>query len=192
MLSEAVKESGILAVAATHIEAHTGAMSLWQICATFCALVLVCTTFVSHTVGAMVILPVVASVGTHLSQPHPQLLVMATALMCSCAMGLPVSGTSAALSRCYALRACRTALRFRPDAVAAQRVGQAHLRAALVHTDGQRRAGFPNMTGIALEDATGKPYVLLTDFLKVGLPASVMSWVVVVTLGYCIMVMIGY
>jgi phosphate transporter len=143
VLSEAVKESGILAVAASGIEARTHGMGLWQIAAIFCALVLVCTTFVSHTVGAMVILPVVASVGEHMEHPHPQLLVLATALMCSCAMGLPVSG-------------------------------------------------FPNMTAIALEDATGKTYVKVLDFIRVGLPSSAIGWVVVMTLGYALMVAIGY
>ena len=92
VLSEAVKECGILAVAAKAIEDHTSSFSLWQVAAVFCILVLVCCTFVSHTVGAMVILPVVATVGEQMSTPHPQLLVMATVLTCSCAMGLPVSG----------------------------------------------------------------------------------------------------
>jgi phosphate transporter len=104
VLSSAVEESGILAVAATAIERHTHGLGLWQITAVFCALVLLCTTFVSHTVGAMVILPVVASVGAHLKDPHPQLLVMATALVCSCAMGLPVSGARPAARACAFLR----------------------------------------------------------------------------------------
>ena len=39
----------------------------------------------------MVILPIVQSVGEHLEGgPHPKLLVMGAALMCSGAMGLPV------------------------------------------------------------------------------------------------------
>jgi di/tricarboxylate transporter len=92
VLSEAVKQSGVLAVAATSIEDSTKGWPLWSITATFCALVLFCTTFVSHTVGAMVILPVVATVGEHLPVAHPRLLIMASALMCSGAMGLPVSG----------------------------------------------------------------------------------------------------
>lgn len=92
VLSDVVKESGILAVIANFIEHHTHGMPLWSITAIFAALVLVCTTFVSHTVGAMVILPIVETVGKALPEPHPRLLVMSTALMCSGAMGLPVSG----------------------------------------------------------------------------------------------------
>ncbi len=58
----------------------------------FCLLVLICTTFVSHTVGAMIILPIVQSVGEAMPGPiHPKLLVFASALMCSGAMGLPIS-----------------------------------------------------------------------------------------------------
>ena len=34
-------------------------------------------------VGAMVILPIVQKVGEDMPSPHPKLLVMATALMCS-------------------------------------------------------------------------------------------------------------
>lgn len=50
------------------------------------AQVLVATTFISHTVGAMVILPIVQSVGDAMAGPganHSKLLVMAAALMCS-------------------------------------------------------------------------------------------------------------
>jgi phosphate transporter len=48
------------------------------------------------------------------------------------------------------------------------------------------------MTAIALEDPTGKTYVHLMDFVRVGLPASVVAWVVVVTLGYALMCAVGY
>jgi phosphate transporter len=92
VLSDAVRECGVLARLAEWIQHETAAFTLWGIVAVFCALILVCTTFISHTVGAMVILPVVQTVGMSLPEPHPRLLVMATALMCSGAMGLPVSG----------------------------------------------------------------------------------------------------
>lgn len=51
----------------------------------------VCATFVSHTVAAMVILPIVQSVGEAMpGENHAKLLVMAAGLTCSAAMGLPV------------------------------------------------------------------------------------------------------
>lgn len=93
VLSEAVKKSGILEVVASFIEKQTESFSIWGVMAVFCFAVVICTTFISHTVGAMVILPVVQSVGiAMLPHPHPRMLVMANVLMCSGAMGLPVSG----------------------------------------------------------------------------------------------------
>ena len=38
-----------------------------QVLAMFCCLVLIATTFISHTVGAMVILPIVRAVGTDMA-----------------------------------------------------------------------------------------------------------------------------
>lgn len=73
-----------------------------------------------------------------MQDPHPRLLVMGAALMCSGAMGLPVSG-------------------------------------------------FPNMNAIALEDQTGTNYLTTGDFLRVGVPASVVAYSLVVTLGYGLM-----
>lgn len=75
---------------------------------------------------------------TCVQDPHPKLLVMGAALMCSGAMGLPVSG-------------------------------------------------FPNMNAIALEDQTGKPYLSTLDFLRVGVPCSVATYLLVVSVGYVIM-----
>lgn len=92
VLSEAVKQSGVLGLVANYITNATTDLGLWSLVAVFCAVVAVCTTFISHTVGAMVILPVVQTVGKALPVPHPRLMVMANVLMCSGAMGLPVSG----------------------------------------------------------------------------------------------------
>ena len=107
MLSEAVKRSGVLEVVATFIEQQTEGFSTWGVLSVFCVAVVICTTFISHTVGAMVILPVVASVGNAmLPVPHPRMLVMGNVLMCSCAMGLPVSGAyCSSVYRCMS-RAC--------------------------------------------------------------------------------------
>ena len=48
-------------------------------------------------------------------------------------------------------------------------------------------SGFPNMNAIALEDQTGKPYLTTGDFLRVGVPSSVATYALVVTIGYGIM-----
>jgi hypothetical protein len=65
------------------ISTLVGGQSLWAVLAIFCGLVLVGTTFISHTVGAMVILPIVQSVGDKMPGDHSKLLVMGAALMCS-------------------------------------------------------------------------------------------------------------
>ena len=142
-LGECVKSSGLLSTIAGEIGNYVDGLGLWPVLMIFCALVLVCTTFISHTVGAMIILPIVQSVGEDMADPHPKLLVMGAALMCSGAMGLPVSG-------------------------------------------------FPNMNAIALEDGTGKTYVTTKDFLKVGLLGSVFAFGVINTLGYFIMLALGF
>ncbi|GAX73558.1 hypothetical protein CEUSTIGMA_g1009.t1 [Chlamydomonas eustigma] len=92
-VGEAVKSSGLLHSIALGIQDLTSGLDLFQVMIIFCLLVLICTTFISHTVGAMVILPIVQSVGESMpGTAHPKLLVMATVLMCSGAMGLPISG----------------------------------------------------------------------------------------------------
>ncbi|KAG2437637.1 hypothetical protein HYH02_011276 [Chlamydomonas schloesseri] len=92
----------------------------------------------------MVILPIVQSVGEAMAgTPHPKLLVMVAALMCSGAMGLPVSG-------------------------------------------------FPNMNAVSLEDSTGNAIVGTGDFLAVGVPSSVAAYGVIISLGYLLMLAVGF
>ena len=48
------------------LPAQVGDLGLWGVAAVFCALVLCATTFISHTVGAIIILPIVQAVGSQL------------------------------------------------------------------------------------------------------------------------------
>ena len=66
-LGEAVKSSGLLSAIAHGIQDLIVDRGIWAVLAIFCALVLVATTFISHTVGAMVILPIVQAVGADMS-----------------------------------------------------------------------------------------------------------------------------
>jgi len=91
-LGKAVNSSGLLHTIANAITAKVEGMSLYAILVVFATLILVVATFISHTVAALIILPLVASVGNGMEEPHPNLLVMGAALMCSAAMGLPTSG----------------------------------------------------------------------------------------------------
>ncbi|KAG0202208.1 low-affinity phosphate transporter [Mortierella sp. GBA30] len=142
-LGKAVDSSGLLDTIAHHIQDAVAGLSLWVVLLIFSALTLVFATFVSHTVAAVIILPIVQQVGLSFADPHPRILVMGTGLICSAAMGLPVSG-------------------------------------------------FPNMNAIALEDEMGIPYLKTIDFLKSGVPLSVMATLCVVTIGYGIMTALGF
>jgi phosphate transporter len=91
-LGKAVNSSGLLHTIANAITARVEGFSLYGVLVVFASLILVVATFISHTVAALIILPLVHSVGMGMDEPHPNLLVMGSALMCSAAMGLPTSG----------------------------------------------------------------------------------------------------
>ncbi|KAJ5678772.1 hypothetical protein N7462_007016 [Penicillium macrosclerotiorum] len=91
-LGKAVTSSGLLHTIAAGITARVEHLSLYSVLLVFSALILVIATFISHTVAALIILPLVRQIGVNMENPHPNLLVMASALMCSVAMALPTSG----------------------------------------------------------------------------------------------------
>ncbi|KAJ5219231.1 uncharacterized protein N7498_001330 [Penicillium cinerascens] len=91
-LGKAVTSSGLLHTIANGITAHVEDLSLYSVLLVFSALILVIATFISHTVAALIMLPLVRQIGVNMENPHPNLLVMASALMCSVAMALPTSG----------------------------------------------------------------------------------------------------
>ncbi|KAG0278654.1 low-affinity phosphate transporter [Linnemannia gamsii] len=142
-LGKAVDSSGLLDTIAHQIQEAVAGLSMWLVLVIFSCLTLVFATFVSHTVAAVIILPIVQQVGMSFADPHPRVLVMGTGLICSAAMGLPVSG-------------------------------------------------FPNMNAIAQLDSLGMPYLTTMDFVKTGVPLSALATICVVTLGYGIMLALGY
>ncbi|KAK3066984.1 low-affinity phosphate transporter, partial [Teratosphaeriaceae sp. CCFEE 6253] len=91
-LGKAVNSSGLLTTIAVSITARVDGMGLYAVFCVFCALIAVVATFISHTVAALIILPLVREVGLGMAEPHPNLLVMGSVLMASAAMGLPTSG----------------------------------------------------------------------------------------------------
>ena len=138
VLGKVISTSGLLEVVAEAIAdvIEDNDLSLWGTMIIFTGLILICTTFISHTVGAIVILPICDAVGSHMTpMGHSKELVFAGAIACSIAMGLPVSG-------------------------------------------------FPNMTAVSVEDNLGNRFLKTSDFLKIALPASILSWLVVISLGY--------
>ncbi|KAI0412348.1 SPX domain-containing protein [Xylaria grammica] len=91
-LGTAVESSGLLHTVAAKISAEVHELDLYVVLLIFSSLALVIATFISHTVAALILLPLVYDIGKAMEEPHPNLLVMATTLMCSAAMGLPTSG----------------------------------------------------------------------------------------------------
>lgn len=153
-LGKAVSSSGLLATIADEIRGGVAGMGLFTVLMVFAALVLVVATFISHTVAALIVLPIVAQVGGEMDDPHPRLLIMGAALMCSGAMGLPMSGYCGSW-------------------------GFAEIR-------------FPNMTAIMMENEVGVRYLSVKDFLRTGIPASFVTFVVVVLVGYTLMRVVGF
>ncbi|KAI4118182.1 MAG: hypothetical protein LQ338_007447 [Usnochroma carphineum] len=91
-LGKAVSSSGLLHTIAGAITDKVEGLGLYSVLVVFCSLILVVATFISHTVSALIILPLVHQVGAGMKDPHPNLLVMASVLICSAAAGLPTSG----------------------------------------------------------------------------------------------------
>ena len=91
-LGKSVNSSGLLHTIAQSITAGVEGMSLYSVVLVCTSLILVVATFISHTVAALIVLPLVHQVGQQMEEVHPNLLVMACVLMASGAMGLPTSG----------------------------------------------------------------------------------------------------
>ena len=91
-LGKAVNSSGLLHTMAYAITDKVEGMSVYIVFVIFSGLILVVASFISHTVAALIFLPLVREVGMNMNEPHPNLLVMGSALMCSAAMALPTSG----------------------------------------------------------------------------------------------------
>ncbi|CAE6434908.1 hypothetical protein ACGC1H_002826 [Rhizoctonia solani] len=137
-LGKAVVSSGLLATMDDGVRRLVEGLALYEIVLVLSIVVLIISTFISHTIASVLLVPIAAEVGSNLPNPHPRLLVFITGLICSAGMGMPVSG-------------------------------------------------FPNQTAATQEDEMGKVYLTNMDFLKNGVPASVVATMVVATVGYTLM-----
>ncbi|KAH9964728.1 Sodium/sulfate symporter [Lactifluus volemus] len=93
------------------------------------------STFISHTIASVLLVPIAKAVGGNLPGNQANLLIFITGLVCS--------------------------------------------------------TGFPNQTAATQEDEMGQLYLTNVDFLKNGVPASVLAALMVSTLGYALMKLIG-
>jgi len=135
-LGLAVSRSGLLDLAAAAIVGHLlAATGVWLLTAELIAALLLITSFVSHTVAAIVTMPLVCSIGLAAGQPAQ--IVFCCALTCSAAMALPMSS-------------------------------------------------FPNVNSLLAEDDYGRPYLIPSDFVRVGLPTSLLVSALCATVAFAL------
>ncbi|KHJ32220.1 putative plasma membrane phosphate transporter pho87 [Erysiphe necator] len=90
-LGKAVDSSGLLHTIAREISARIENLHIYIVLCIFSILIMLISTFVSHAIAALIILPLLYKVGSNFDDPHPNLLVMGGTLICTAAMGLPTS-----------------------------------------------------------------------------------------------------
>ncbi|KJE90714.1 hypothetical protein, variant [Capsaspora owczarzaki ATCC 30864] len=88
-LGQAVKNSQLLHIVADAIEPSLEGHNLWVTFLAICALVLIISSFISHTVAAIILMPVIVEIAKGLG--HVPVLVMGAALMDSASMALPMT-----------------------------------------------------------------------------------------------------
>ena len=88
-LGHVMERSYLLHIASGAIVSSLSGAGLWTFMAAFCLLMALVANFISSTVAAIIILPVVAQVGKRLT--FPKVMIMSSVFLDSAAMGLPVS-----------------------------------------------------------------------------------------------------
>jgi len=141
-LGKGVMSSGLLEVMDVLIRDLVDGLSLYTVVLVMSPVVLIISTFISHTIASVLLVPIAKEVGSNLPGNHQNLLIFITGLICSTGMGMPVSG-------------------------------------------------FPNQTAATQEDELGQLYLSNVDFLKNGIPASIIATLVVATVGFLLMKLIG-
>ncbi|OAX41904.1 Sodium/sulfate symporter [Rhizopogon vinicolor AM-OR11-026] len=141
-LGKGVDSSGLLVTMDGIIHRLLEGLSLYTVVLVLSPIVLIVSTFISHTIASVLLVPIAKEVGQSLPGNHANLLIFMTGLLCSVGMGMPVSG-------------------------------------------------FPNQTAAAQEDELGRLYLSNVDFLKNGVPASIIATLVVATVGFVLMTAIG-
>jgi di/tricarboxylate transporter len=214
-LGKAVSSSGLLHTIAGAITEKVEGMSLYGVLVVFASLMIVVATFISHTVAALIILPLVAQVGQGMSEPHPNLLVFSSVIICSAAAGLPTSGfpnmsESPFLSffplslfplsifpffhfspfpaPLFPLRFSRSAF---PNPPPLTHLTRSHVPPNPYIPPISQSNNL--VAAIMMEDdQTGQRYLQVKHFISRGIPASVITFVVVITVGYGLLRVVGF
>ncbi|GBE90058.1 Uncharacterized transporter [Sparassis crispa] len=141
-LGKGVTNSGLLQIMDDGIRRLIDGLPFYTVVLVLSCIVLVVSTFISHTIASVLLVPIAKEVGSNMPGNRQNLLIFLTGLICSTGMGMPVSG-------------------------------------------------FPNQTAANQEDDMGQLYLTNVDFLKNGVPASIISMLVVATVGFLLMEAIG-
>ncbi|KAF9522838.1 SPX domain-containing protein [Crepidotus variabilis] len=140
-LGKGVVSSGLLEIMDVAVRDLVSGYKLYTVVLILSPIILVISTFISHTIASVLLVPIAQEVGNNLGN-HANVLIFITGLICSCGMGMPVSG-------------------------------------------------FPNQTAATQENELGELYLTNVDFLKNGVPASIIATLVVATLGFALMKLVG-
>jgi phosphate transporter len=91
-LGKAVTSSGLLDYMDSGIRQLVTGLSIYTVVLSLSAVVLIISTFISHTIASVLLVPIASEVGKNLEGDHARLLIFLTGLLCSTGMGMPVSG----------------------------------------------------------------------------------------------------
>ncbi|KAJ2913755.1 hypothetical protein MD484_g6658, partial [Candolleomyces efflorescens] len=91
-LGKGVLSSGLFELLDEVIRKALDGFSVYVVVLILSPIVLVISTFISHTIASVLLVPIAKEVGSHLPGQPANLLIFITALICSAGMGMPVSG----------------------------------------------------------------------------------------------------
>jgi phosphate transporter len=91
-LGKGVTSSGLLGILGELISDLVRGFSLYKVVLILSPIVLVISTFISHTIASVLLVPIAKEVAGSIEGDHQNLLIFVTALICSTGMGMPVSG----------------------------------------------------------------------------------------------------
>jgi len=91
-LGKGVTSSGLLNVMDDGVRHMVGNSGLYTVVIILSVVVLIVSTFISHTIASVLLVPIAKEVAMHLDGQPKNLLIFITALICSTGMGMPVSG----------------------------------------------------------------------------------------------------
>lgn len=169
-----MQRSGLLDTLSHSIILALPSGSVWVVTISLCTLVLCLTTFVSHTVASIILLPIIVQLSIQIGHPH--IPVICCALAISAGTRADTLHSSLSLVRCIHVLTARMRLECVSCAAMALPF-----------------SSFPNINSLLVLDDHGQPYLTVQDFLRVGVTFSLITSVLIVTLGYMLIIgVLGY